>query len=132
MTNEQKVAEFMDRACQQLPERPTIPPSDVRELRMELICEELAELQFALAEFDLDGIADAIGDLLYVVYGAGIAFGLPVQEIFDEVHRSNMSKFIDGHRRPDGKWMKGPSYSPPNLKAILERHSNPQPKEVEI
>jgi predicted HAD superfamily Cof-like phosphohydrolase len=88
-------------------------------LRYDLIDEELQELKQAQKREDIIWIADAIGDLLYVVYGCAVAYGIPAQQVFDEVHRSNMSKFIDGHRREDGKWIKGPSYSPPDLRKVL-------------
>ncbi len=66
-------------------------------------------------------LADGLADLHYVAYcGTALAFGLDMEPIFQEVHRSNMSKFIDGHKREDGKWIKGPSYSPANLLPIIE------------
>lgn len=64
---------------------------------------------------------DAVLDLLVVVIGTAIANGTELPEGWLDVDRSNMSKFIDGHRRGDGKWVKGPSYSPTNLLPILQR-----------
>ena len=67
-------------------------------------------------------MADALTDLLYVIYGMGITYGLNLDECFKEVHRSNMSKLgADGKPiyRSDGKVLKGENYSPPNLKRIL-------------
>lgn len=64
---------------------------------------------------------DAVLDLLVVVIGTAIANGTELPEGWLDVDRSNMSKFIDGHRRGDGKWIKGPSYSPTNLLPILQR-----------
>lgn len=64
--------------------------------------------------------ADATADLRVVVTGTDAAMGIDGEPIDQEVHRSNMSKFIDGHRRADGKWIKGPSYSPANLAPIIE------------
>lgn len=119
MTNQEKVAIFTRLAGQPTPNRICLCNERTAKLRYELIHEELQELQHAQAKQDIVGIADAIADLLYVVYGAAVAYGIPAQQVFDEVHRSNMSKFIDGHRREDGKWVKGPSYSPANLKPIL-------------
>jgi predicted HAD superfamily Cof-like phosphohydrolase len=122
MDNQEKVAAFMRLAQQEVKTKPDLPDAAVQHLRWKLIIEEAVEFSDAVAAQDLVAIADAIGDLLYVVYGAAVAFGIPAQAIFDEVHRSNMSKFIDGHRREDGKWVKGASYSPPDLEAVLEAH----------
>ena len=69
---------------------PTWPDFNTRELRLELIQEELDELAQAIDERDMVQIADALTDLLYVVYGAGHAFGIDLDECFAEVHRSNM------------------------------------------
>ena len=67
-------------------------------------------------------VAAALTDLLYVVYGAGHAFGIDLDECFSEVHESNMSKLGEDGKpiyREDGKVMKGPHYFPPELKEIL-------------
>ena len=101
---------------------PTWPDFNIRELRLELIQEELEELSDAVADRDMIQIADALTDLLYVVYGAGHAFGLDLDECFEEVHRSNMSKLGENGRpihREDGKVMKGPGYFEPDLEGIL-------------
>lgn len=98
-------------------------PSAVKELRCALIEEEAAEFRAAVEADDIVEVADAIADLLYVVYGAGLTFGIPVREVFTEVHRSNMTKLDDEGRpsyRADGKIMKGPNFSPPNLRPILD------------
>ena len=63
---------------------------------------------------------DAVLDLMVVVIGTGVAMGTDLQPGWDEVHASNLTKFIDGHRRYDGKWVKGPSYRPANLRPIIE------------
>ena len=67
-------------------------------------------------------IADALTDILYVVYGAGHAFGIDLDDCFSEVHRSNMTKLGANGRplyREDGKVMKGPNYSEPDLTQFL-------------
>lgn len=128
MTKEQmQVKEFMVKGGQSFSDSPTIDVNpSVCQLRSRLIHEELKELDDALVESDCIGdfrtlvaIADALGDLLYVVIGAGVVFGIDLDEVFQEIHSSNMTKFKDGHRREDGKWMKGPSYRPVNLGPIL-------------
>jgi predicted HAD superfamily Cof-like phosphohydrolase len=100
--------------------KPGFPSEDTQTLRYDLIKEELLELGDAMDDVDLVGIADALADLLYVVYGTACSFGLDMQEIFDEVHRSNMSK-VGGHKRGDGKWIKPSTYSPPNLEPIIKK-----------
>lgn len=115
---QQKVREFMQKAGQACPCSPVMPGRKIEQMRFDLIEEELSELYSA---DNIVEVADAIGDLLYVVLGAANAYGIDIEPIFNEIHRSNMSKFIDGHRREDGKWVKGPSYSPANLTPILNQ-----------
>lgn len=66
-------------------------------------------------------IADGCADLKVVTIGTEIACGIHGKPIFEEVMESNMTKFIDGHEREDGKWVKGPSYRPPNIEPILKQ-----------
>lgn len=99
-------------------------PDDVKALRCALIEEEAREFRAALEADDIVEVADAIADLLYVVYGAARTFGIPVREVFAEVHRSNMTKLDDNGEpivRADGKVMKGSNFSPPDLRPILEK-----------
>jgi phosphoribosyl-ATP pyrophosphohydrolase len=107
-------------------ERPTLDvPAEVKQLRCALIDEEAGEFRDAIEAGDIVAVADAIADLLYVVYGAALTFGIPVREVFADIHRSNMTKLDDDGRpvlRADGKVMKGRNYSPPNLLPILVRH----------
>lgn len=120
MKKEQEmVREFMKAAGQECPGELRMPNWQVCTLRLKLIYEETRELQTALFDKDFVETADAIGDLLVVVLGTAVACGIDIEPIFNEIHRSNMTKFIDGHRREDGKWIKGPSYSPAELKPIL-------------
>jgi NTP pyrophosphatase (non-canonical NTP hydrolase) len=110
---------------QNAPDYPEIPSQETLALRYELIREELEEFDEAIKENDLVGMADALADILYVTYGALAALGLPGDKLFEEVHRSNMSKLgPDGKPiyRSDGKVMKGPDYSPPDLKDIVDRY----------
>jgi predicted HAD superfamily Cof-like phosphohydrolase len=101
-------------------EWPHVPSMQTRELRISLIREELDEFIEASDSNDLVGVADALADLLYVVNGAALAWGIAMQPIFDEVHRSNMTK-TETIEREDGKTVaiKG-KYSQPNLEPILE------------
>jgi predicted HAD superfamily Cof-like phosphohydrolase len=116
-----RVELFMRKAEQEIPYVPTLPSFEVKSLRYTLIEEELDELAEALDTDNIVEAADAIGDLLVVVLGAACAFGIDIDPIFKEIMDSNMTKFIDGHRRDDGKWIKGPSYTPANLAPIIEK-----------
>ena len=121
MTNFEKVAEFMTTFGQEVITKPKL--TVVSELRYDLIREELLELREALDEKDIVGVADALTDILYVTYGAGHAFGINLDKCFAEVQRSNMSKLGEDGRpiyREDGKVLKGPKYSSPDLKSIIE------------
>lgn len=125
---QEKVREFMLRAEQSCPDKPTVPSMEVAQLRHRLIREELHEYWVnvdALYAFKpgdlLPQVADSFADLLYVVIGAAVAWGIDIEPVFDEVHRANMTKFIDGERRYDGKWLKGPSWTPPDIESILRK-----------
>lgn len=118
----EKVREFHETYGLLIAEKPEFPDDRTTTLRMNLIEEEFLELQSALADKDLVGVADALTDLQYVILGMMISYGIDGDKCFDEVHRSNMSKLDNGRviRRPsDGKILKGPMYSPPNLEKIL-------------
>jgi len=100
--------------------KPHVPPVlPVRKLRHDLISEELLELITAEANNDIVEVADALGDLLYVVLGTCVSYGIDIAPVFEEIHRSNMSKLIDGTFREDGKYLKGPSYSPAQIAPII-------------
>lgn len=120
-----QVAEFMIAMGQTVRSTPTLDISeDEYELRESLIREEYHEFVEAMHEYDLTGIADALGDLIVVVAGTFHAFGLPFDAIMNEIHRSNMSKLDDEGNpvlREDGKVMKGPNYSPPNIAGIISK-----------
>lgn len=102
---------------------PKIPANARKSLRRKLMGEELMELYNAMEDEDIIKIADGLGDLLYVVFGTALEYGIPIGDIFTEIHRSNMTKlWLDGkvHYRQDGKVQKPPTFSPPNLEHILK------------
>lgn len=104
---------------------PTLNCEELKNLRMRLLREELNELQDALWESDPVATLDALTDLQYVLDGTYVALGFArFKEAANiEVHFSNMSKLgADGKPIYDagGKVVKGPNYTPPNLKKILE------------
>lgn len=146
-----QVAEFHATFKHPIVERPTIPSSERCALRVELISEELKELAQAIKDKNIIEVADALCDLQYVLSGAVLEFGLGklFKLLFDEVHRSNMSKACetveqaeatiqayfekDGtrsywvhdnglyliYREGDDKTLKSIDYSPANLKMFL-------------
>lgn len=123
MTNNEKVKQFMETYGQLVRTNPEFPDRDTIHLRIDLIEEELEELRTAIADENIVEVADALTDILYVVYGAGLTFGIDLDKTFAEVHRSNMSKLgPDGKPiyREDGKILKGPDYTPPDLTFILK------------
>lgn len=122
-SNFELVGDFMESFGQDVNDEPTLRDSQTQQLRYDLIDEELEELKMAFDNDDVVEIADALTDLLYVVYGAGHAFGIDLDDCFLEVHESNMSKLGKDGRpiyRDDGKVLKGPDFFQPNLKEILD------------
>ena len=118
ITNFEKVGDFMEAFGQEVLYIPTMPDFNLSALRLDLIEEEVQELRDGLANKSMLEIADALTDILYVVYGAGHAFGLDLDDCFHEVHSSNMTKLGSDGRplyREDGKVMKGPNYREPDL-----------------
>ncbi len=148
-----QVAEFHSTFKHPIESKPVIPIMERSNLRVSLLAEELKELQQAIDDNNLVEVADALCDLQYVLAGAILEFGLgeKFKELFDEVHRSNMSKACktideanltiehykntantDAHyseadglflvyRTGDNKTLKSVNYSPASLKAILEK-----------
>jgi predicted HAD superfamily Cof-like phosphohydrolase len=147
-----QVAEFHTTFKHPILPEPTIPSPERCRLRVELLAEELKELQQAINDNDMVEIADALCDLQYVLSGAVLEFGLgeKFKDLFDEVHRSNMSKAcksleeakntiahykdkdntesyhreIDGlflvYRTQDNKTLKSVNYSPADLAKIID------------
>lgn len=82
--------------------------------------EELDEIAEAMERGDLVAMADGFGDLLYVTYGSAAACGIPIEAVFAEIHRSNMTKTIEPITYgKNGKIMKGVNYQPPRLERIV-------------
>jgi len=121
-SNFELVGDFMESMEQEVKIKPSFPEDSVQRLRLDLIEEELDELQYGIDNQDMVEIADALTDLLYVVYGAGHAFGIDLDDCFKEVHKSNLSKLGPDFRpikREDGKVLKPDTYFPPDLKTVL-------------
>jgi predicted HAD superfamily Cof-like phosphohydrolase len=122
MKNSEKVAEFHRVMGFPVREVLSLGGPLERDLRVRLIREEFAELQDALDAEDIIEVADALADLLYVVYGSALQFGIPIDAVLAEVHRSNMTKG-DGLIDAGGKKLKGPSYKRPDIAGILNRYA---------
>ena len=122
MSNFNKVKTFMKIFGQEVKTKPSFSSDKINSLRYDLIKEELEELKEAMENKDILEVADAITDILYVTYGAGHAFGIDLDQCFDEVQNSNMSKLGENGRpiyNEAGKIMKGPKYFKPNLNKFL-------------
>ena len=96
------------------------------QLRFKLMAEENEEYLEAALAGDKTEVADALGDMIYILCGTILSHGMKhkIEEVFDEIQRSNMSKLgSDGQPiyREDGKVLKGPGYFKPNITAILDQ-----------
>ena len=123
MTNFEKVKTFMQTFGQEVKTKPSFSTDKINDLRYNLIKEELSELKEAMYNKDLLEVADALTDILYVTYGAGIAFGIDLDKCFDEVQNSNMSKLGENGKpiyNEAGKVMKGPNYFKPDLSKYVK------------
>ena len=100
-------------------------PEEIKQLRFKLMEEENLEYLKATRDNDLVEIADALGDMLYILCGTIISHGLQnkIEEIFQEIQSSNMSKLGKNGKpiyREDGKVLKGPNYFKPDIRKILK------------
>ena len=123
MSNFNKVKIFMETFGQEVKTKPSFNTDKINSLRYDLIKEELEELKEAMENKDLLEVADALTDILYVTYGAGHAFGINLDECFEEVQNSNMSKLGEDGKpiyNESGKVMKGPKYFKPNLTKFIK------------
>ncbi|MCS5714592.1 nucleoside triphosphate pyrophosphohydrolase family protein [Herbiconiux sp. CPCC 205716] len=117
------VAEFhhaFDLPVSNRPQR--VLPFGLADLRVDLLEEEVGELREAVEASNLTKIADALGDILYVTYGAALTWGVDLDAVLREIHRSNMTKLgSDGKPilRHDGKVLKPDGYTPPNIERAL-------------
>lgn len=141
-TNYEMIQEFHD-VFSRTPrvDKPTEISDESRLLRYNLIKEEFIETAAELGylpeikeqtifncyghpgKVDISKLAKELADLLYVVYGTADVYGIPMDDVFREVHESNMSKLDDNGkvlRRDDGKVLKGPNYRPPDIAKLLE------------
>jgi len=123
MSNFNKVKTFMETFGQEVKNKPSFSTDKINSLRYDLIKEELDELKEALENKDILEVADALTDILYVTYGAGHAFGINLDQCFNEVQKSNMSKLAENGKpiyNEAGKVMKGPKYFKPDLSKFIK------------
>ena len=123
MTNFEKVKIFMETFGQEVKSKSSLSSDKINSLRLSLIQEELDELNKAIQDKDIVEVADALTDILYVTYGAGHAFGIDLDQCFNEVQNSNMSKLGDDGKpiyNENGKVMKGPNYFKPDLSKYIK------------
>lgn len=130
MTRNEMVRRFFEATGQTIPPRPIIPAAEIITRRIDMLQEELDELRLACDRQDKAAIADALTDLDYVLIGAFFDFGLydVKDEAFALVHAANMAKIPpDGRirRRVDGKILKPPGWSPPDLAPLLAAYEQP-------
>jgi predicted HAD superfamily Cof-like phosphohydrolase len=121
------VREFREQFGQPISDVGTFGEREDQELAAELIEEECDEASVAiLCASDLEAVALELADILYVVYGAGLTFGIDVDKAFAIVHEANMAKLWDdgtAHHRADGKVLKPPGYVRPDLSPAIKAAS---------
>jgi predicted HAD superfamily Cof-like phosphohydrolase len=91
-------------------------------LRLRLMDEEMCEVEEAMYSGTKAELAKELADLLYVIYGTAATYGIPIDEVFNRVHESNMSKLGEDGKpvyRNDGKVLKGPNYKEPNMEGLI-------------
>ena len=107
-------------------ETPGLGPEELIELRIKLLTEEVQEYAEAARAGDLVEVLDALADIGYILAGTIINHGMQgiYDDVFNEVHRSNMAKLVDGKvlRREDGKVLKPEGWQPPQLAQFLPKN----------
>lgn len=114
------VAQFYRRVGRQIRRRPTVdlPDAEIQQL-VDLLDEEVGELRKALLESDLVKLADGLGDVVYVAYGAALQYGIDLDVVIRAIHSANMTKAASGDVNPREKVPRGDSYVPPALEDKL-------------
>jgi len=111
---QEKVEQFHEKYGFAVAEKPQVIDRKAARVRYDLMAEELNEYLSSAIDGDLVKIADGIGDLLYTVLGTAVVHGIDLQPVFDEIHRSNMTK-TPGGLKP----AKGPEFEQPRLAEVL-------------
>jgi predicted HAD superfamily Cof-like phosphohydrolase len=100
---------------------PAAPSFPEQNLRWNLLDEEMDEVGQAWIEGDIPGFAKELCDLIYIAIGTALVYGIPLEHVWDEVHKSNMAK-AGGPRREDGKILKPEGWAPPDVRACLIKY----------
>lgn len=119
----ERAKQFLKAFGQWIGDTPGFPDREVEELRVRLLAEEFEEYLKAVEDGDLAGIADALADMRYVIYGTDQAYGFPTDAIDAEVHRANMAKAGPGgvaEFDADGKVRKPAGWRAPDIHRVLE------------
>lgn len=118
----QDVKKFQTAVGQYVGTEPRFANKGERVLRMNLLLEEVKEYLESEEKNDLANLAKELADIIYIVCGTAVSYGIPLDNVFDEVHRSNMEKLgPDGkvNRREDGKILKPDGWKPPDIESLL-------------
>jgi len=118
-TQFEKVKDFHRKFKLPIPRVPQLASDESAILKLRLISEEFAELIKAMNCKDIIEIADALADQIYVINGCAIGYGINLDTVFDEVHKSNMTKTLDTD--VGGKVQKGSDFVPPDIETALMR-----------
>lgn len=115
------VKEFQTAVGQHVGTEVKFPSDKERCLRIRLMEEEFDEYLQGESKDDLENIAKELADIIYIACGTAVSYGIPLDKVFDEVHRSNMDKLVDGKpvRREDGKILKPEGWTAPDIKKVL-------------
>jgi predicted HAD superfamily Cof-like phosphohydrolase len=123
MREQTDVAIFMEACGQEVSRQPSFLNANITQadLYMELIREEFEELKEGYRVCDITEVADACGDLIWVILGLANSLGIPMHQVWHEISASNMSKTVEGKviKREDGKILKPDTYFPPNIQRAL-------------
>lgn len=115
----QDVLDFHEKFGAHIGERAGFPDASTFGLRLKLVREEYTEFMLALMRRDLAEVADGALDLVYVVIGTLVTLGIDPRPIWNEIQRANMGK-EGGGKREDGKILKPPGWTPPDVAGILK------------
>lgn len=117
------VVDFQTAFGQLVSNDPVFPNLETRQLRIKLLKEEFEEYLDAELKNDFIEVADALADLIYIACGTAASYGIPLNAIFEEVHRSNMAKLVDGKplKREDGKVIKPEGWTPPDIEGVIKK-----------
>lgn len=103
-------------------DKPSLPDMNERDLRVSLLYDEWHEYSLSEDADDITNLARELADIIYIACGTALSYGIPLDCVFREVHRANMSKLIDGKAvyREDGKVLKPEGWKPPDIEKVMK------------